>query len=101
MHGVQQEARAVIDPGGIEEKSKLIQRAMRGMGSGESVMAGASTDLPLFAGMARAGLTGSTLRAGVARVSPPRVKVRPSFSLFQSIQKKGPKGNCSGASKCA
>src|ERR1700704_2152227 len=51
----------------LTERRKLNYRAMRGVGSGESVTPGASADLPLLDGAVRAGTTGSGLRVGSAR----------------------------------
>src|SRR5436853_6841734 len=85
-------------PGQIREGRKLNYRAMRGVGSGESVTPGASADLPVLAGVARAETTGSALRVGVARGSPSRTQVSRSYPLCQSLQTSAPGCMCAFAS---
>src|SRR5271165_2750768 len=64
---------------------------MRGIGSGGSVVVGASTDFPLRACEARDVSSGSALRTGTARFSPSRTNVRRSCSVFQSMHTRSPR----------
>src|SRR5215467_9136617 len=93
--GMQKEkARVAGAPGrGVKGKGlgNLNYRAVRGEGSGADVAFGASAALPLRAGTARAAGGGSGFRAGMARFSPSRTKVKRSCSLFQSMQTRSPR----------